>query len=91
MLVGFTTSYARQGSQGETTIRAVEELKATINGQGSQLTSIYSSINELKVANATAARDLGYQADRLRGLETRLQIVESRLQQQGERLAKKGI
>lgn len=91
LVVGFSTSYAKQGAQGEETRKSVAELKGSIDGQDQKLTEIGKSMNELKVSAALATSSLGVQDGKIRDLEGKLTIMEQRLQQQGERLARKGI
>jgi len=91
LVIGFSTSYAKQGAQGEETRKSVAELKGSIDGQDQKLTKISESIGELKTSAALATSSLGVQDGKIRDLESRIYTMEQRLQQQGERLARKGI
>lgn len=73
-------------------IRAsVDSLSRASEGQGRQLNELVAAVNDLKESNAVAKTVVSTQAIEIGDLKASIRTMEQRLNQLGERLARKGI
>ncbi len=70
---------------------SVDALSKASEDQGAQLARVASAVNEMRESNAIAKTVISTQAADIIDLKASLRTMEQRMNQLGERLARKGI